>query len=403
MRWPTEWKDPSSLDLLDGTPVDSILVESPDTRELLGRRALTSGIRVIDPADLPQGLVVVRGEWPGVKLSPSGAPDRAAAGPTGDPWVDSNGWRVRLASALRPGIRVWVDVRPRLPRATVDAHRLALADAAACGGRWIISLDAHLAAGAAAGVPEALSGWKRIAGAAAFFEARREWNQLLPESVIGVVSDFTGPNEFLSHELLNLFGRASQQYRVVPTPGLSRTSLQGLRAVLYADDALPDSGARDHLMAFAAGGGLLISGPQWSLPADARAAGADHPRYILHSLGRGRIAIARTGFEDPYLLAADTVVLMSHRYELLRIWNAGAMIAHLSAGGDRRRAVVQMVSFVPARSGNPTVRVAGRYRSARLWTLDGAFAAPIELKSGENSTEIHLPAASLYGAVELEV
>jgi hypothetical protein len=41
----------------------------------------------------------------------------------------------------------------------------------------------------------------------------KAWPDYIPRAVAGVVSDFTGDNEFFSHELLNLMGRAGLHYR----------------------------------------------------------------------------------------------------------------------------------------------------------------------------------------------
>src|SRR5512137_1093929 len=146
MRWPAEWGgDPSALDLLKGTAVNCLLIEEGAALNAVVARARGEGIRVVQPGALPTGVKIIEGEWPGVKLSESGTFDHAAAGPTGVPWVDSNGWKVRLAAALNPGASVWVDAAPRKPRLSAEAYATAVADAAAHGGRWIVSLDSQLA------------------------------------------------------------------------------------------------------------------------------------------------------------------------------------------------------------------------------------------------------------------
>ncbi len=94
-----------------------------------------------------RGVSIVKGLWPGVKMS-RGGEGRVTAGPTGDPWVDSNGWRIRLSAALHPESPIWVDAPPPENfRATAGSYLLAVADSGAYGGRWIVILDSQLAAG----------------------------------------------------------------------------------------------------------------------------------------------------------------------------------------------------------------------------------------------------------------
>src|SRR5262249_29987462 len=103
LRWPSEWTHPSALDLVRNSPVNCILLQenSPLTSEMQRR-----GLATLDGADAtaPPGITVLKGEWPGVRSSQGGS----AAGPTGVPWVDSNGWAVRLARVREPEKIIWV-------------------------------------------------------------------------------------------------------------------------------------------------------------------------------------------------------------------------------------------------------------------------------------------------------
>jgi hypothetical protein len=403
MRWPAVWKDPTALDLLKETAINCLLIENPDNLRLVAARAQQEGLKVAAAAFPPTGVTLVKGEWPGVKLTESGAVDRASAGPTGAPWVDSNGWKIRLAAALHPRTEIWVEAAPQKPRLYGESYLIGVADAAAQGGRWIISLDNELAAGIAGRKADALRTWQKLTGAAAFFAARTGWSDFLPEAVLGIISDFSGKNEFMSHELLNLVARTNQQYRIIPKYEAAASSFSGLKAVLYPDEEPPAPDLRNRILSFVAAGGMLITGPKWGQPPGEPAAGYEHPRYALRALGAGRAAIARPDFEDPYLVANDSAVLISHRYELLRFWNVGAVGSYFTMLPDRKRAVIQILFYAAAYFGNPTVRVAGRYRTARLWTLDQKESRAVEMESQGDATELHLPAVSQYAGVELEL
>src|SRR5450755_4376379 len=88
-RWPGTWKNPSALSLLRGTPINYILVDNGPEFESIRSGARQEGLRVADPAALPPGISLVKGEWAGVRMS-RGSGGGASAGPTGVPWVNSN-------------------------------------------------------------------------------------------------------------------------------------------------------------------------------------------------------------------------------------------------------------------------------------------------------------------------
>ena len=132
-QWPGVWKDPGALSLLSGSPINCDLVPRGNEFGPITERARQAGLQVADAASPPSGVTVVDGLWPGVKLSESGEVDRADAGPTGEPWVDSNGWKIRLTSALHPGAAVWVNAAPKGSRLPAEAYKVAIADAVAHG------------------------------------------------------------------------------------------------------------------------------------------------------------------------------------------------------------------------------------------------------------------------------
>ena len=256
MRWPGSWKSPSAVGLLKGTPINWLLVDKDASLAPVIEQAKQAGLHVAEIAAPPAGVALLQGEWPGVAMSRGGG---TSAGPTGVPWVDTNSWKIRLEAARRPGADIWVDAPPKGPRVFATSYRTAIADAAAYGGRWVISLDAQLAAAIADGKADALATWKGIAGDAAFFAARPQWPAYLPEAVVGVISDFASDNEFLGQELLNLIGRTNQQYAVLVKTTFPAAAFRGLRAVIYADAQPPTAGLRKQILDFVNAGGLLQS------------------------------------------------------------------------------------------------------------------------------------------------
>ena len=399
MRWPSAWQSPASLEWLQGTPVNCLLLDPGAGLGAVAEQARRNGLTVV--AGAPPGIQVVKGEWPGVQMS-SRHGGGASAGPTGVPWLDSNGWRVRLHRAMEPGAAVWVDAPPKASALGPGSFAAAYSDAAAYGGRWIIALDEATAAGVAAGNARAQGAWERLKAAAGFFDRHAAWADYRARGVLGVVSDFSGDNEFLSSETLNLLSRANQQYRVLPKQTFTGDACRDLRALLYFDAQPPSAELRRQLEALVHDGRLLIAGPQWGGGPGSPAGRQEYPNYELRTYGKGRVAVARTEPDDPYMLVNDAVLLLSHRYELLRFFNVGAVGSYLAAPPEGGGVLLQLVFYATQGPRDATVWVAGRYGAARLWTLDGTASRPLEVHPVRGGVEVHLPPASEYAALELE-
>jgi hypothetical protein len=383
------------LSLLQATSVRHLFVDSPP-RDFVNQAKL-AGLTIVDPQSLPPDVMVVRGPWPGIRLSPSGG-DRAAAGPTGEPWVDSNGWRIKVALAQRPDAQVWVDSKPQPSRSSKEDYVLAFADAAAHGARWVLALDDDLAAGIAAKKPDAMDRWKRLMDAATFFsphEADRD------QAVIGVLSGFTGPKVGFTDEVLNNLARTKQQYRAIAANRLSPASLEGLKGIIYTDAAEPPANVRKTVLDFVDSGGMLITGPAWGGLPKGEPQQRTHPRFALHTVAGGTVAAATTTFADPYLAANDAVVLVSHRHDIVRYFNSGAITPCLYQDAGKRNAVLHTVFYSLRPVQDTSVWVKGSYRSARLRAWPQSQPQTVKLEARDAGVEIYLPAVAQYAMVEL--
>jgi hypothetical protein len=400
-RWPSAWTDPSALSLLRGTAINYLLIANGPEWEGVRSRARQDGFQVADPAALPAGITAVKGEWAGVRMSRGD--DGASAGPTGVAWVNSNGWAIRLAASLHPSDAIWVLAPP--PEKSVplaNSYLITLADSASHGGRWVIELDPKLCDGLKAKTPAALATWKKLCDAAGFFAAHKGWAQFEPQATVGVISDFAGEHEFFGGELLNLLARAGQHYRILLKDKVTASSFDGLRAIIYADSATAAPELRAQILTFVQAGGMLITHSKWGGAVPPPLAAEDHPRFSLHAAGKGRIALAKDADADPYLWANDSAVLISHRYDLVRFWNGGATASFYTMSPDRKRAVVHLLFYSDRGPDAASIRVAGRYRTARILNADSSAARGVEIISQTGAVEVHLPQVSQYVALELE-
>jgi hypothetical protein len=458
------WHDPAALDILRDTPVDCLVlswaaglaadaeqqrtavplvqearrrglavvgwVEGPEDPKAALAAAKAAGLAAVgirgfqgraeipviawgERANMPwdaaaPALAVADNVWPGVNISSGGG--AATAGPTSVPWLDSNGWYVQLARA-RVETPLWLMVDPPAKGAVVSAESYAntIIDSETWGGRWVISLDENLRAELAAGTAAAQRAWNRIAATARFFEDHSVWKSYRSLGPVGVISDFSGDNFTSGGEILNLMARRDLLFRVIWKSRAMAQSFAGLRALIYADAAPPDTALRGKITSFVEQGGLLIAGPKWPLQGKPVPPDFD-TQFDVRTLGKGRLAVARKELDDPYQVAVDTQFLLSHRYDLMKVYNnRSSGCSRFTASADGKTALLQCLNFAAGPSAAPaakrTVWVREQYRGGRLWTI-GSAPVPLNAEPSEEyfGVEYHLPAmaAPSYLALEFE-
>jgi hypothetical protein len=340
--------------------------------------------------------------WPGIREAHPRDVD-AASGPTGPPWLDSNAWYVRLARSLLSPKSLWLGFDPpELGQPLSEtAYLQAIADTSVFGGRWLVSLDPHLRAGLSQRASAAETTWRGMAQGLAFFEAHRDWTGYVPEGQLGVVSDYAGGDEFLSFEVLNLLARQGSLYRILDKRRALAASFDGLDAILYVDSTAPESALAAKLDAFADAGGTLIAPAFWP----ARGAPDDSawfPRFRVLRTGRGRLAVARAEVADPYVLADDAQLLMSHRHDRVRVFNPGTAQFHYVLGIDGRGGILHALRLDEPDPRQPlTLWFERPWTRARVWTPAGPDATPVRRTAAERGVEFSLATLPGYSALEL--
>jgi len=415
MRWPARWRDPSLLKLLADTPINLLLTPADPGLDAVRREArrmgLTCGelvtaqpsrpdqIRIRPRSELEwkaPGAVVAASEcvWPSIASESAGS-----AGPTGVPWVDSNGWFAQLARTLMPESEIWLVFDP--PGGTVlrpESYALAVADCEAFGARWVVSLDEQ----AQAETRLAARIIQVVGDALRFFGRHRAWSGYVTCAVLGVLSDYSGEDRHMAEEILNLLARRHLPFRVLrKTDGKSQ--FEGLKAIIHPDARPAPREIEQRLLDFVRQGGLLIAGPGWRVREGHRGPQDVHRRFDVFLLGKGRLAIAREPFSDPYLVALDAHLLLGRRHDLIRLWNGGSLNVHYTAERDGKRAVVQLVNYSTRRPAHQvTLGLTTRYRRAWYWELGANKPRALEVRPASQGVELPLPEFAVYAAVELE-
>jgi len=392
MRWPEAWRDVSKLELLRGTPINCLAGERPPELPLGELRFVR-----LDPASPPEGVVLVDGLWPHVKMARRD-PNAAETGPTGAPWVDSNGWRIRLAQALNPDKTVWLTYTPPKEDEIVPpaAFALAVAEAEAYGAHWVITLDDNFRRGLEHATEEAVEAWKKIIAVLKLSAGSAEWRRFEPVAPLAVVSSFAGDAEFLSQEFLNLADRRGLAYAIVPTARALEAPLERYKAVIYIEPEPPEGPLRARLLDFAASGGLLI------LPAPLTRAAAVETKFghRIYRHGKGRIAAPVEAWADPYLLAGDVHLLIGHRHDPMRVWNGGMMNTLYLASPDGSQGVVHIVNYsLRSTLEAVTLGFPRPYQSATVLTAEGS--ASVQPVKRRLVVEFPLPAFATYARIEL--
>ncbi len=453
------WAHPSALQLLKGTPVNCLLVEwasgaaadkpqqqalqplldagralglsfvgkvsakaNPAQSAAAGRAAGLEAVMLEGGAsqdlDLPAilefprdsidwdgatGIYSTTGNvWPEINL-PTMKGDIALGGPTGDPWVNSNGWFSLLARRMAPEKSLWLSIDlPDFPgMLPAEKYCLAIADSRVYGARGILSLDGQMRTALLNGDAPALDAWSRISETLSFFDRHAAWESYEPMGVLAVVSDFTGSNAFMAGETLNLLNRHQTQFVILDRRRALADPVTKLKAVLWMDDDEPNPAQARNLIAFVRQGGLFIAPKYWG-PAGIKPHQEDWLfGYEIYNLGQGRIVVAPGGFSDPYQLAIDAHLLLGRENDLSRLYNPNGTNCYTSMGPDGRE-LVQILNYSPQAATYVALWIKAKARGAKLWSPHAQASTSLAGISASQGTSFDLPTVLVHCAVEIE-
>ena len=335
----------------------------------------------------PAPIVAVAGVAPsGRNLSEMGI--RGA--PSSEPWIASNIWLVRSFGLASPSRPVWIS--SQLENASAVDYARAVADAAAAGGRWIVSLDDAFRAKLRARDASALEAWRRLSSYLRFAEGHAAWRTLAPYGNVGIVLDPASTKQDLADEYLNLVARRQVPYHLVARSGLNAAAVAKFRALVATELDPPSVAERKLLQDFAENGGLVIAGASWG--------GAPKTEPFAEvPAGKGRVVVYKD--PDPEAVARDLKELLSDDDLGVVPFNVPSVITFASGGGPGQALLVQLVNYFDHPVEAITLRVAGKFGAARLETPEGA-AVDLPLRDAGGKTEVTIPKLLLWGAVSMQ-
>src|SRR5215471_6587768 len=254
-RWP--WADVRSLELLEGSPVNCVLLKSPSADFVAAAKARNVAVLSMSEQDGDlvltgeEGLPTVRltararlalgssdpiigttqGVWPGVAPEEAGA---HKAGPTSSVWIDTNSGFLRAVRAWGPAT-VWIaNTPPERTVITTARYLQAIADAAIIGARWVIAFDSDLADRLGRREEAAMGTWKRMGALLAYFEGHPEWRQMREAGQLAIVQD-PAKGGLLSGGILDMIATKHTPVRPVPVERLTPQALDGATMAVNVD------------------------------------------------------------------------------------------------------------------------------------------------------------------------
>jgi len=405
-RWP--WADARSLDLLDGSPVNCLLLKSPPAEFVAAAKARGVVVLAIggDPDDLvltgEPGLPTIhlttrrkmalgssdpiigttQGVWPGIAPEEAGA---HKAGPTSSVWIDTNTGFLRAVRAWGPAT-VWIaNTPPEKTVITTARYLQAIADAAIIGARWVIALDSDLAARLDRREEAAMGTWKRMGALLDYFERHPEWRTMREAGLLAIVQD-PAKGGLLSGGILDMIATKHTPVRPVPSERLTPEALAGATmAVNIAGDSLTPE-QKEILRGFARGGGTLLNGPPgWKDPAPAG----------------GAITLEKPELERLGDMWRDVNGMIGRRNLGVRLFNVASMLSNYVSAPGGKSAIVQLVNYSDYPVDNVTLHYLAELPRATLITPEGA-EKKLEVYKTEDGWGVDIDRVSTCAAIRLE-
>jgi hypothetical protein len=421
---PARWMsaDPKSLDLLTNTPINCLWLERPQWSAAFAAEAAKRGIAILgvirregDPIEAARALaktgftggvvegafddyslmivsgtlakakmlylesgprsrvrfdggmpivVTSQGMWPGIHVEKGST---ASAGPTANPWIDTNTGFLRFARASTDAA-IWIDVAPPPGNVyPVQRYLQAIGDAAISGGRWVVSLDDDLSKRLLAREAKALKDWAQIGAALQHFEDHKEWRSAMPAGEVAIVEDYSAAR--LSGGLFDMLAAKHIPVFAVPSSQLTADALKGTQVAVNFDPASMPAGQAPVLQSFSGSGKTVIDGPR----APQNKAQAED-EFVF----------------DPTDSRVDTIwqkvsAAMGRQNMGAKLFNVSSMLSNVVSLRGQRQLVLHLVNYSEYPASGITARVLGTYRHARLYR-PGETPVDLDVEKIEDGT-----------------
>jgi len=442
-RW--NWTDPATLDLLQGTPVNCLLLKwdpsqakaiSTFAERAIERRVATLAIiapggdaadsarqamraklaGIVLEGDFPDGvaarvrdaladskapvieltsrsrlklggsapiLATYQGVWAGIQVMEDG---HAKAGPSGTPWIDTNTGFVRAVRAWGD-TPLWLGNLPP-PKTVVTGERYlqVICDAAMVGARWIIALDDSFASHLRDRDPAALAQWKRMGRHLQFYENHKEWRAMRPGGKFALVQDVSD-GALLSGGILDMIAVKHTPVRPVPQQKLNIAAFKDVAMAVNVNGESLTPEEKDVLRAFTRSGGTLLTGPPGWKAKEPTSADA--------------ITIEKKEMERLDSIWKEVNSMIGRRNLGARLFNVSTMLSDLMASPDGKEVIVQLVNYADYPVESIAVHVLGDFKHARLYTPEDGERT-LEVYKNEEGSGVDIDKVSVCATLRLD-
>ena len=442
-RW--NWTDPATLDLLQGSPVNCLLLKwSPaqahDLATFAGRAAerRVATLAIIEPkgdtieqarqairakltgivleGDFPEGaadrvrdaladskavvveltarsrlklggsaplLATYQGVWAGIQVMEDG---HAKAGPSGTAWIDTNTGFVRA-------VRAWGDtplwlgnLPPPKAAVTVERYLQAICDAAMVGARWILALDDDFARRLKDKDPSTLKQWQRMGRHLQYYQDHKEWRAFKPGGKFALVQD-VNDGGLLSGGILDMIAVKHTPVRPVPRQRLNAAAFKDVTMAVNVDGESLTPEEKEVLRSFTRSGGTLLTGPPgWKTQAPA---GAD------------QITLEKQEMERLDTIWKEVNSMIGRRNLGARLFNVSTMLSDLVSSPDGKQVIVQLVNYADYPVESVAVHVLGNFTHARLYSPEDGERT-LEVYKNEEGTGVDIDKVSVCATLRLD-
>ncbi len=335
------------------------------------------------------------GVWPGAQASGRGSGGGFSAGATQHAWVDSNSWLPAwlqaLYAAVPPVLGYLPDADAGIAAGKVIAYNsleLALIDAWAGGGNYILAPDAAYRDALLAGDRAALAAWGQLGRTARWL---RQHQDLFRQPSTGAITVLVEPGD-ATQEIASLLFRHSASPELVSTAHVPPPDAARRPVVVAAGIEPPSPALRKLLLAHAAAGATVVTD---STGADAwwHAPGLKLSRAFedreFYTLGSGCVLAYKQAVTDPGEFALDVLDAAGAR-RAVRMWECPAGIATVVQAGPRAKPVLRVANYASRARDQVMVHVRGSHAAATL-LRPGQEPAPLRTYRRGANTEVVLP------------
>ncbi len=410
IRW--EQPDVRHVSLLREAGITAVLAKDqpPEFVEACARAGIQTrplnelrfvSMEELDRVEPAAPAVLVHGRWPGASPPPQlRERDIEVASASRQPWIDANGFLIAWLRALyprRPPVLGYLpDERAGLSPDRVvpfDSLELALTEARAAGGNYILAVEPRFREALLRGDAKASAAWKQLGRTVRWL---RDHAAFFEQPTVPIITALVEPGEETA-EIANLLFRNNASPALEPAAAPPPPDPKRRLAVVAVNLRSGRPPRAAEILAHAEAGSTIVLDDD-SESAWWKSAPVEHFREQFdrnfYRLGAGQLVVYKDRVADPSEFALDVIDIVGQKQRAVRMWGAGTVLGEVKAA-PAGRAPRGKVSLILVNYGSPLaielqVRVQGLFKNATLLRPEAQW---LELKCAKRgtTTEILVP------------